>query len=296
MSRSVAALDMTIGDATGRVFAGAISANYLDVMRIPLIRGRDLTPADSTSEDVAVVNESFVRRWIPGRDPLGTTVRLDLMPEIRSVRIVGVIGDMRSWGADTLARPEIYLPFGRAMLGSPYLIVSADARARALLPGSMREIVSRVRPGQLVDRLDDLEALLAAEVARPRFGAWLFGLLAGLAVTLAVLGLAATLAWSVAERRREIGVRMALGARAGQVASLVIAQTARLAGSAIIIGLALAAWGTRLLEGWLYGVTRLDAPTFVVCGVLMLLVALAAAYVPARRAARVDPLQTLRAE
>jgi putative ABC transport system permease protein len=297
MSRSIDVLDMSVGEARGRVFAGSISPNYLTVMDVAIRRGRALTAADrSQAAPVAVVNEAFARRWLAGGEPLGATVQLDLDGGARAVQIVGVIADMRSWGADTLPRPEIYLPFAQTMLGSPYLIVEAQARARALLPASLREIVGRIRRGQLVDRIESLEAMLHAEVARPRFGAWLFGLLAALAVTLAALGLAATLAWSVAERRREIGVRMALGALPRQIGSLVVRQTLAMAGLGIAIGLSLAAFGTRLLEGWLYGVTRLDAATYASCAGLMLVVSLAAGYVPARRAARVDPLVTLRSE
>jgi putative ABC transport system permease protein len=297
MSRSVDVLDMSIGGTRGRVYMGAITPNYLAVMSVELKRGRALADADgSQGPSVAVVNEAFVRRWLAGQEPIGATVHLDLDGGARPLQIVGVIADMRSWWSDTQARPEIYLPFGQAMPGSPSFIVHAEPRALALLPASLREVVGRVRPGQLVDRIQGLEAMVHAEVARPRFGAWLFGLLAALAVTLAALGLAATLAWSVAERRREIGVRMALGAQPRQIGSLVIGQTLWLAGSGIAIGLSLAAFGTRLLEGWLYGVTRLDAATFAACAGLMLVISLAAAYVPARRAARVDPLVTLRAE
>jgi putative ABC transport system permease protein len=297
MSRSVDVFDMSIGDTRGRAFTATISPNYLDLMGVALRRGRALTDADGPrAPSVAVVNEAFVRRWLAGREPIGASVQLDLEGGGQPLQIVGVIADMRSWGADTLARPEIYLPFGQIMLGSPYFIVHADPRARALLPASLREVVGRIRPGQLVDRIEGLETLLAAEVARPRFGAWLFGLLAALAVTLAALGLAATLAWSVAERRREIGVRMALGARPRQIGSLVVGQTLLLSSVGIVIGLSLAAFGTRLLEGWLYGVTRLDAATFAACAGLMLVVSLAAGYLPARRAARIDPLITLRSE
>jgi len=244
----------------------------------------------------AVVNEAFVRRWLPAAEPLGTAVRVNLNRQMVEARIVGVLRDARSFGSDTRARPELYLPFGQAILGSAYFVVSADPRVQASLPASLRSIVSRVRPGQLVDRIEAFEAMLGAEVATPRFGAWLLGVFAALAVILSGGGLAAILIWSVTARRREIGVRMALGAGHRHVRSLVLRQTLMLSGAGIALGLLGAAFATRLIEGWLYGVARLDAVTYAGCAVLMLAVSLAAAWLPARRATRVDPMLVLRAE
>lgn len=297
MSRAVDAYEIEVAGAKGRVFTGAISPNYLDLMRIPVRRGRPLAPADGPgAPGVAVVNEAFVRRWLAGREPLGEIVQLEKDSGTGPLQIVGVIGDMRSWGGDTLARPEIYVPFGQALFGSPYFVIDAEPRARVELPVAMRRIVSRLRPDQLVDIIDRLDSMLGAEIARPRFGAWLFGLLAALAVSLSALGLTATLAWTVAEARHEIGLRMALGARPHQVGWQVIKQTLTLSVSGITVGLALAALSTQLLEGWLYGVKPLDPMTFVAGGVAVVCLSLAAAFVPARRAIRVDPLIALKTD
>lgn len=298
MYRSIALLDVAIGDTTGEVFTATDSTNYLDVMRIPVIRGRGFTDRDGAETPrVAVVNEAFVRRWLPRQEPLGSTVTLDGGGlSATPVTIVGVIGDARSFGSDTRTRPEVHLPFAQTMLGSPFFVVSTDARTATTFPATMRGIVSRLHPGQLVDRVESLEGLLGAEVARPRLGAWLFGAFAALAVLLGAVGLAATLAWSVTQRRREIGIRMALGARAGNVRGLVLRQTLWLSVTGIVAGLLAAGASTRLLGGWLYGVTPLDPLTFTVCGVLMLAVSAVAAYVPARRATQIDPLIALRGD
>jgi len=297
MSRNVAVLDLAVDGTAGRVLAGTVSPGYFETMGISVVRGREFTASDGAgAAAVAVVNDAFVRRWLSDREPVGMEVELDSGSGGRTVRIAGVVGDFRSWGGDTEPRPEVYLPFGQAMLGSPIFIIEADPQTAIRLPDALRAVVSRVRPGQLVDRVERFEDVLAAEVAQPRFGAWLFGLLAALAVTLSGLGLAATLAWSVAERRREIGLRVALGADRHRVHALVFGETARMSSLGIVLGLAMAVWSTRLLQGWLYGVSPLDPLTFVACGAFMVVVALAASYVPARRAAGIDPVVALRAD
>jgi ABC-type antimicrobial peptide transport system permease subunit len=156
--------------------------------------------------------------------------------------------------------------------------------------------VSIERPGQIVDRITDLDTMLAESVAGARFGAWLFGVFGGIAIVLAALGLTATVAWWVTQRTREIGVRLALGASTRQVTRLVLRQGATLAIVGVAIGLGLAALTTKLLADWLYGVKPLDRWTFAIGGLTMIGIALLASYLPARRAARVDPIVTLKAE
>jgi predicted lysophospholipase L1 biosynthesis ABC-type transport system permease subunit len=190
----------------------------------------------------------------------------------------------------------MYMPMAQSILGNAFLVIHAEPRAAAVLPATIRDAVARTRPDLLVDEVERLLDEMNAEVARPRLGAWLFGLFAGLAVVLGAVGLAATLAWSVAQRQREIGVRMALGARPGDVRNLVVGQMLRLSLSGIAVGLVAAAASTRLLDSWLYGITPLDPPTFAACSVAMLVVSAIAAYVPTRRATLVDPVVTLRGD
>ncbi|MBK9241291.1 MAG: FtsX-like permease family protein [Acidobacteria bacterium] len=181
-------------------------------------------------------------------------------------------------------------------MGNALFVVSTDARAAATLPTVLRQIVARQRPGQLVDRIENLETLIGSQVALPRLGAWLFGTFASLAVLLSAVGLAATLAWSVAQRRREIGIRMALGAKPADVRALIVRQMLGMSVTGVALGLLAAAGTTRLLAGWLYGVTPRDPVTFAACGALMLSVSALAAYLPARRATSIDPLITLRGD
>jgi putative ABC transport system permease protein len=297
MSRSVSLLKTTVEGRTAEINVVTTSVNYLDVMRIPLVRGRGFLDSDNAgAEPVALVNETFVRIYFAGREPLGAVIRIENVVAPVERRIVGVIGDTRWSGADTKSRPEIQLPFGQEIEGPPYFVVSGSATALAALPATLRQIVSSVRPGQLVDRIDRLDTLLAAEVAYPRLAAWLLGLFGGLAVTLAAIGLGTTLAWSVAERRREIGLRMALGAQPRAIRGLIVGHTLRLTLIAVVLGVTGAVFATRLIQGRVYGVSRTDVSTYVVCGVAMLVVALVAAYLPTRRATRVDPLTSLRAD
>lgn len=298
MRRTVALLPAAIGEAKGEILTGAVTPNYFDMMGVPLRRGRKLSSVDGAdARPVAVVNEAFVRRWFPDSQPLGTTVTLRPgTKQTASFTIVGVIGDTRSFGGDINTRPFLYMPLSQSVLGNAFFMIHADRRAAAVLPSAVRDAVARVSPGQLVDEVEVLQDEMSAEVARPRLGAWLFGSFATLAVLLAAVGLAATLAWSVAQRRREIGVRMALGARPADVRRLVVGQMLGLSLTGIVVGLLAAAASTQLLKGWLYGVTPLDPLTFAACAVVMLAVSALAAYLPARRATRVDPVIALRGD
>jgi ABC-type antimicrobial peptide transport system permease subunit len=279
------------------VYLGAVTQNYFDMMGISLRRGRGFTAADDAgAPSVAVVNETFAGRWFPATEPLGQTVTLGGPKNSVVVRIVGVIADTRSFGGDTSTRPFVYRPLAQAATGNAFFMIDAHESAARALPATVRTALAAVRPDGLVDEVERLADEMNAEVAQPRLGAWLFGGFAGLAVLLAAGGLAATLAWSVTERRREIGIRMALGATVGHVRHLVVGQTLAMAITGVTLGLLGAAWATRLLAGWLYGVGPLDPLTFAACGALMLVVALLAAWLPTRRASRVDPVVALRGD
>jgi predicted permease len=298
MSGSVFVGTMTVDDHAAEAYFARISANYLDVMRIPVIRGRGFIESDSSGpEPVALVSETFVKRWLAGREPLNAIVTIGPGP-MASIkrRIVGVVADTRFSGSDTRPRPYVYGPFSQEPTSSAYFIVSGGPAVLAGVPDTLRQVVTRLRPGQLVDNTDRFENLLAGQVSYPRLGAWLLGIFGGLAVMLAAIGLGSTLAWSVAERRREIGVRMALGAPPNRIVGLVLKQTLVLSSLAIGLGLAAAVFASRLIEGWLYGVARTDVTTYAVCGAAILVVALVSAYLPAHRATQVDPLTTLRAD
>jgi len=291
-------IPMSLDNQNGEVFTAKVSANYMSVMRMTLVRGRDFNESDGPGAPaVALANEAFVRRWLPGREPLDAVVTVGPAMKPTTVRrIVGVVNDTRAFGSDTRPRPQLFFPLAQEPPGTTYFIVSATPASLARLPVTLRQIVTRARADQLVDSVDRFESLLALQTASPRMSAWLLGIFGGLAVALGAVGLGSTLAWSVVERRREIGVRMALGAAPAAIRNLVLRQTFVLAAIAIAIGLTGAYFASRLIEGSIYGVARTDVLTYALCGVSMLAVALVAAYMPTRRATRVDPLQTLRAD
>lgn len=298
MSGNVAAVTVRAGDVTQEIYSGVVTPNYFAEMEIPILRGRGFSAADATGAPrVAIVNEAFVRRMFAGDDALGKFVDVDYYDKRQGARqIVGVLKDTRSSGSDLRARAEIYLPAAQAPSPSMFLIVRSQRPGDPRLAAGLRGAISAIDRAQVVDRIVPMQELLDARVSTWRFGAWLLGVFAAIAILLAAVGLGASIAWWVTQRTREIGVRMALGAKPRRIASLVLTQGIVLAASGVVLGLAGAAASTRFLSSWLYGVTALDRATFIVSALGMLLVAAVASYIPARRATRIDPLVALRAE
>jgi putative ABC transport system permease protein len=298
MSGTIGLASVTAGDKTVDVFSGVVTPNYFAEMSIPVMRGRAFDDRDTAgSMPVAVVNEALVRQLFPGGDALGAVVPvkgIDGRTEPR--QIVGVLRDTRSSGGDTKARAELYLPHAQSPVPQLNVIIRTSNPQDPRVAAALRDAVAAIDPAQIADRFSPLESMLDARVATWRFGAWLLGVFAALALLLAAVGLAASIAWSVAQRTREIGVRMALGADAGHVARLVLKQGLALAASGVVLGLAGAVASTRFLESWLYGVTPLDPRTFALSAAGMLAIAAVVSYLPARRAAGIDPLVTLRSE
>jgi putative ABC transport system permease protein len=298
MSGFVGIVPVKADETTQTAWSGLVTPTYFSDMRIPLVRGRAFEPSDDAGAPlVTIVNEALARKMWPAGDALGRTIevaRFDRRKELRQV--IGVIRDTRSMGGDLKARGEIYTPFAQAPYPLLNLIVSTSAPADPQLAARIRSIVSNVDPTQVVDRIFPLQEMVDRTVAPWRFDAWLLGAFAAMALLLAAVGLAASIAWWVAQRTREIGVRIALGARPAQVMRLFLKQGVTLTLVGTALGLGGAAASTRLLEDWLYGVTPLDVRTFVGAAVVMLAVALASVWIPARRATRVDPLTALRTE
>ncbi len=297
-----------------------VSPGYFDTLRIPLLAGEPLTDADvawsSASDDgnarptVAVVNKVMAERFWPDGDVLGS--RLTLGPN-DPVRIVGVVGDVRQAGPAQTPRPTIYLPAGGGR-SAGYVVRSAGGRrsggrrsgdpaalqAVALRAVALRAVVERVirtiDPEQPIHSVQPLLAGSDLRLSRPRFNAFLLTLFAVLALVLSAVGIFGVLSFSVSRRTREIGVRMALGATAGDVLALIVGQGMRLAVLGLVLGLAGAAGLTRFIDSLLYGVKAWDPTTFVLISATLLAVALAAVLVPARRATRVEPVTALRYE
>jgi putative ABC transport system permease protein len=299
VSGSVGIATIRTGEKPLEVFSGIVLANYFAEMQIPLVSGRAFDARDRAgTEPVTIVNEALVRRLGIKMAGVGATLVVTGIDgkTTDTRRVVGISRDTRSNGGDTRARAELYVPFTQSPYLMMNLIVRTSVPSDPRIGAAIREAVTAVDADQMADRLMPLADMLDARVADWRFGAWLLGVFAAMALVLAAIGLAASIAWWVAQRSREIGVRMALGADAGQVAGLVVRQGLTLGGTGVVLGLAGAAASTRLLESWLYGVKPLDAPTFAWAAAGMLVIAALASYLPARRAARIDPLVTLRAE
>jgi putative ABC transport system permease protein len=280
-----------------------ITPGYFRTLGIRLAQGRSFTAADVQGADpVVVVNESFARRYLSGHDAVGRTVSFEGGRGVPR-RIVGVVGDVRSY-IGLPANPTVFLPSAQTPVGYTrmfgswfpiHVVVRAAGDPASLVAGLTRAIhdtdarvpVGGVRP---------LEETLSDSVAGSQFQMLLLAVFASLALVLAAVGIYGVMSYLVAQRSREIGVRLALGAVPGEVLRMVLGRGMLLALAGAALGLAGAVGLTRLLRSWLYGVSALDPVTFAAVAALLLLVALAACWLPARRAAMVDPVVALRSE
>ena len=286
------------------------TAGYFETLGIRLAEGRFLTEADSrTSEPVALVNEAAVRRFWPEGGALGSRITLGqpYVPELADAqprRIVGIIKDVREVGLDREAPPIVYIPIGQVnpqltvlfvRLLPITLAVRIDGNASGLLKAIQREIWA-VDPQQPISEIQTMEAIVTRSVGNHRFNMVLMSALAFLALVLAGVGIYGVLSYLVTQRTREIGVRMALGATAGQVLGLILRQGLAAVGIGVVIGLGLVLAGTRVLRSLLVGVSATDPLTFLVAAVALTAVALVASSIPAHRASAMDPLLALRRE
>ncbi len=274
-----------------------VSADYLKVLRVPLIRGRMLADSDGPDAPHAVViNEAMARILFPGEEALGQRIR----PQSPGgngpwATVVGIVKDVREWGLDLPARPTAYYSVTQRPPVGAYLVVRTRQRPEALL-ASLQAELRAVDPALPLYDVAPMEAVVDSSVAQRRFSMVLLMLFAGVAVVLASLGIYGVISYTVMQRTRELGIRMALGARQVDVLGLMVGQGLRLTLLGVGIGLLLALGLGRLLSALLYGVQAHDPLTFAGVAVLLAGVALVASWLPARRAAKVDPAITLRAE
>ena len=275
-----------------------VSDDYFSTMGIPLERGRGLTSADREgTPSVALVDELTARRLWPNEDAMGQRFRpVWLKPW---VTVVGVVGTVKRDSLNSSGEVSIYLPMGNtAGFWFPTqmtLVVRTDAD-EASLASQLRTAVGRVDPTVPVNAVRPLRDLVSSSAARARFTMLLLATFAGVALTLGAVGIYGVVAYAVTRRTREIGVRMALGARASDVLAMVLREGGMLAASGVTLGIIGALATSRVLAGFLFGVTPLDPTVFVAVPALLGAVALGACLLPARRAARVDPVTALRAE
>jgi putative ABC transport system permease protein len=282
----------------------SISPDYFKAMGVPLLRGRAFTPADRKgAPQVAVVNETMARRFWPGEDPVGRKLALGGPAELANAAsnaeawwtIVGVVGDVRQYGLDAEPKTQVYMPHQQAAIGYVTLVVRARSDAAALAP-TVRQAVHAVDREQPIYNVRTMEDVLATSMASRRLAMFLLGAFAALALALAAVGIYGVMSYSVAQRTHEIGVRMALGARRGDVLRLVVGQGMATALVGLALGVAGSLAAMRLMSSLLFGVSANDPATFGGVAALLAAVALVASWVPARRASRVDPMIALRTE
>ena len=276
-----------------------VSAGYCRVMGIPIRSGREFVAGDGpAAPGVALVNETAARRFWPGRSPIGAEIDLPINGA-RSVllTIVGVIGDVRHVGLASPPRAEVFLNSMQSMLPWPWLVLTVRTEGDpAALAEPLKSLVHAVNPHVPVQKVDTLDAIVYRSIIEPRIYTFLLGTFAALSAALAAIGLYGLMAYSVTQRRRELGVRVALGATPQDILRLVLHKGMSLAAVGAAIGLAAALVTTRLLTGLVKGIAPNDPLTFALVTALLLAAALFATYLPARRAAHVDPIAALRAE
>ena len=278
-----------------------VTPGYFDVMRLRLRSGRFLARLDAAGAPRAVmVNETLAREAFDGEPPVGR--RLHFGRDDEPWTVVGVVGDVEYQDlAATGSSGEIYVSVDQSDAGTTFSLPDPSVSIRTIgdpvasLP-FLREAVADVHPRAPVDDVTTMDARLSAAVARPRVYSLFVGFFAALAVFLAAAGLYGLLSYTVSQRRREIGVRMALGAQRRDIVALVVRQGAALVAFGVAVGLPAAGASTRILESLLFGVTAADTPTFAAASLVLLAAALLACYLPARGATRIDPMDALRAE
>jgi putative ABC transport system permease protein len=279
--------------APEQVFFTTVSPGYFATLGIPLVAGRDFTPEDrSGAPAVAVVNETLARRFWPGQSPLGRRFAPADRPG-EGFEIVGVARDGKYLSLTEPARPFAYFALAQGAHLNENILLVRGSRGEAL-SGAVRAAARSLDPTMPLFQAETLEEALRRTTAGRRQGTLLLAGFGALALLLAAVGLYGVVAFAVGERRREIGIRMALGAARRDIVSLFVGRGARLAALGVAIGLVLASAITRLLSSMLFGVTPLDVTTLAAVSALLAAVALAASALPARRAARIDPASVLR--
>ena len=283
-----------------------VGPDYLKTMEIPLQRGRFFNARDNEhSPHVAVIDEVFARRYFRNRDPIGKLINLNHGGQ---VEIVGIVGHVKQWGLDLddthSLRAQFYLPCMQmpdefvtiTPSGSTVLVRTDEAVPMSVVVDSIRHVSQQMNSQQVIYGVQTMDEIIALSLAEKRFTMILLGAFAALALLLASIGIYGVVSYLVARRTQEIGIRMALGANRADVLRLVMRDGIRMAGIGLGIGIVCALFLTRLMAKMLYGIKASDPVTFLVISGLLLLTALAACYVPARRAMRVDPMVALHFE
>ena len=279
------------------------SEGYFQTLNIPLMRGRLLSESDIDSARlVAVINQATARSYFRGEDPIGQRMRFgsfDPVPDYPHnayFEIIGIVGDVKNSGLRDPVKPEAYIPYSTVAAGTRSLLVKAAVDPLSLLPMIRREILA-IDPNVALTFVDTLENRLKENsYAQPRFEVFTLGTFAGIGLLLVLIGVFSVMAYTVSLRRQEIGIRIALGAHHSDILQMVLTKALGLMAAGIVIGILASLGLTRFLSSQIWGVSTTDPLTFGAVAAVILAVGLAASFLPARSAARVDPLVTLRCE
>ncbi|HYR12212.1 MAG TPA: ABC transporter permease, partial [Longimicrobium sp.] len=282
--------DATMTPASGTLI---VSPGYFGALGIPVARGRVFEANDDLPESPAVlmINQAAAQRYWPGADPVGQTVTMDET----TFTVIGVAGDVRNEGLASAPQPTVYFPFGMAPRTSTQLFVRTTADPEAVA-AAVRQAIHAVDPLQPIAEVRTLQSAMSETVAQPRFFTLLLAIFGTVAVFLAALGLYGVVAYTVTRRTNEIGIRMALGARARDVVGMVVGRSVLPTAGGILIGTFAAVLLSRLMSSMLFEVRPADPATFAVAATLLAGVSLLASWIPARRAACIEPTRALRAD
>jgi putative ABC transport system permease protein len=283
-----------------------VTPEFFRTIRVPLIRGREFTARDNRdAPPVAVINEAMARRFWPGEDPIGQRVTVTIVPGEQPREVVGIVGDTATSRWDRSSSPGLYVPHLQESLRSrvPYgqsrvnitFMLRINQPLSAVVP-EVRRAVADVDASLPVSQVEMMDEYLARQVDAPRDSMVLVGIFGAVALLLAMCGIYATVAYGVAQRTHEIGIRLALGARRAAVLGLVMRHSTILTAVGLVLGVAVAATVTRYLNSLLFELTPLDVTTFLAMPALFAAIAAVASYLPARRAARLDPQTVLRCD
>jgi len=273
----------------------ALTPDYFRALGIPLKRGRLFTPSDAASAPrVCVVSDAFVRRHFPAEDPLGKRIVFGFKDPIART-IVGVVGDVKRDGLGAPSQPEMYVPFDQDPWWAAYLAVRTRGDPVALT-AAVRRAVAALDPTLPISDIQPMAQFVTDSIQQPRFRTTLLGLFGVTALLLAILGIYGVIAYDVGRRAREIGIRLALGARNADVVRLVVGQGLVLTGAGLAAGAIAAALLTRFLSTLLFETRALDVAVYLSVAIVLLAAGLAACWIPARRALRLDPIRVLRSE
>jgi predicted permease len=275
-----------------------VGPGYVTTMGIPLVRGRDFTDKDTLDSTLGVIiGEKTAKNYWPGEDPIGKRLKPGSTSSQSPWRtVIGVVKDVRQ--NDFIAEPkmQMYLSFRQVKdLVANALVVRTTVDPLSLAT-AVRNAIWSVDKDQPVSNIDSMEHIVATAVARQRFSMLLLAIFAGLALALAAVGIYGVMSYSVAQQTREIGIRIALGAKRSDVLTMTVKQGLKLVGFGLVIGLATAFILTRVMASLLFGISATDPATFLGVSLMLLFVAFFASYIPALRATRVDPMIALRAE